>query len=107
MGRPDALRRWTRDEVLALPDDGMRHELFDGELVVSPSSARYDRGLKRRAYQRAGVSEYGTVDPEARIVERWRPGDQRPEILLYTLTWHPEQELEPLVLDLGLLFRDA
>ena len=37
MGMPDALRRWTRQEVLALPDDGNRYELIDGELVVSPS----------------------------------------------------------------------
>jgi len=28
---------WTRAEVLALPEDGRRHELVDGELLVSPS----------------------------------------------------------------------
>ncbi len=39
MGMPalDRARRWTRDEVLALPDDGNRYELVDGELLVSPS----------------------------------------------------------------------
>ncbi|MEZ4457428.1 MAG: Uma2 family endonuclease [Gemmatimonadales bacterium] len=30
-------RTWTRAEVLALPDDGNRYELVDGELLVSPS----------------------------------------------------------------------
>ncbi len=42
MGMPalDLARRWTREEVLALPDDGNRYELVDGELLVSPSSIR-------------------------------------------------------------------
>ncbi|MGL5816583.1 MAG: Uma2 family endonuclease, partial [Phycicoccus sp.] len=30
-------RRWTREERDALPDDGSRHELVDGALVVTPS----------------------------------------------------------------------
>lgn len=30
-------RVWTREEVLALPDDGNRYELVDGELLVMPS----------------------------------------------------------------------
>ena len=37
MGMPDLVRRWTRAEVLALPDDGKRYELFDGELLVTPA----------------------------------------------------------------------
>ncbi len=37
MGMPQRAREWTRDEVLALPDDGNRYELIDGELLVSPS----------------------------------------------------------------------
>ena len=37
MGMPDVVRHWTREEVLALPEDGKRHELVDGELMVSPS----------------------------------------------------------------------
>lgn len=28
---------WTVDDLAHLPDDGMRYELFDGELVVSPA----------------------------------------------------------------------
>jgi Uma2 family endonuclease len=42
MGMPalDLTRRWTREEVLALPDDGNRYELVDGELLVSPSPIR-------------------------------------------------------------------
>ena len=37
MGMPQVTHVWTRDEVLALPEDGQRHELIDGELLVSPS----------------------------------------------------------------------
>lgn len=36
--------RWTREEVLALPEDGNKYELIDGELLVSPSA----RGLHQR-----------------------------------------------------------
>jgi Uma2 family endonuclease len=57
--------------------------------VVSPSSGRYDRVVKRRGYQRH-VSEYWIVDTDARLVERWRPGDDRPEILTESLEWRPE-----------------
>ena len=72
--------------------------------VLSPSTARADRTVKRRLYQRAGVSEYWIVDLEARLVERWRPGDERPEILTERLEWVPETGLEPLVIDLPNLF---
>lgn len=37
MAMPELARRWTREEVIALPDDGNRYELVDGELLVSPS----------------------------------------------------------------------
>jgi Uma2 family endonuclease len=36
MARP-AHRSWTYDDLLALPDDGLRHEVIDGEHYVSPS----------------------------------------------------------------------
>src|SRR5215510_7910468 len=83
------------DETLVQPDlfvvplvDGRRprrwsdisHLLLAVE-VLSPSTARADRTVKRRLFQRVGVPEYWIVDVEARLVERWRPGDSRPEIL--------------------------
>ena len=75
--------------------------------VLSPSTARYDRIVKRGKYQRAGVSEYWVVDLDARLVERWRPGDERPEILSESLSWHPATAAEPLVLDLPALFAEV
>lgn len=176
-------RHWTAEEVRALPDDGKRYEVVDGELLVtlapmprhqrvvgelyfqlqqylrthpvgevlaspadielaldtlvqpdlfvflpateplrtwkelpplllaievlSPSTARSDRVLKRGRYQRAGFPEYWIVDPESRTVERWRPAHERPEIVDGALVWHPDPEHPPLTLDLPTLFARA
>ena len=37
-------------------------------------------------------------------MERWRPDDERPEVLDGRLTWHPAGAAEPLVLDLDAYF---
>ncbi|MEO5814880.1 MAG: Uma2 family endonuclease [Gemmatimonadaceae bacterium] len=34
---PQLTRRWTVEDVHALPDDGSRYEVIDGELFVTPS----------------------------------------------------------------------
>ena len=184
MGMPDVVRRWTREEVLALPDDGNRYELVDGELLVtpapravhqialralfrrldlfvtrhrlgttlfapadldlrqghvvqpdlfvvpevairnlldwrnygvpsfiaeilSPSTGRGDRKVKRPAYQRAGVGEYWIVDPDSRTVERWQPADARPEICLVRAAWQPKPGIEPFELDLAEYFAEV
>jgi Uma2 family endonuclease len=75
--------------------------------VLSPSSARFDRTRKRRFFQRVGVPEYWVVDLDARLVERWRPGDERPQIDELRLEWRPEGASEALVLDLEALFAEA
>jgi Uma2 family endonuclease len=72
--------------------------------VLSPSTARADRTVKRRLFQRVGVPNYWIVDVEARLVEIWRPGDGRPEIATETLLWQPDPALEPLVIELPPLF---
>ena len=180
MVMPAPAGRWTREMVLALPDDGNRYELFDGELLVtpaptglhqlavsrlwgsllpfvelhrlgeimtspadlrlggkqlsqpdlfvvpwlprdrrdwsgfpdpvlvveilSPSSERFDRTVKRRRFQRAGIPEYWIVDLDRRVVERWRPRDQDAEIFDQTLTWHPDRAAEALTIDLPRYF---
>ena len=75
--------------------------------MLSPSTARADRIVKRRRFQRAKVPEYWIVDLDARLVERWRPGDRRPEVLEERLEWRPESSLAPLVLDLPAFFREV
>ncbi|CAN5123032.1 hypothetical protein BH23GEM2_BH23GEM2_12620 [soil metagenome] len=83
-----------------------RHLLLAVE-VLSPRTARYDRGAKRRHYQAAGVREYWIVDADARLIERWRPEDERPEIIRDHLTWHPEGASVPLEFALPELFAAA
>jgi len=83
--------------------------------VLSPRSASRDRGIKRRLYQQAEVPEYWIVDLDARLVERWRPGDDRPEIpslrsgqaLSETLTWQPSESASPFELDLTAFFAEV
>jgi Uma2 family endonuclease len=61
--------------------------------ILSPITAVRDRGAKRRIYQQGGVPEYWVVDPEARLIERWRPEDTRPEIVDEVLTWAVDGEV--------------
>jgi Uma2 family endonuclease len=181
MGMPQQATRWTADMVRALPDDGNRYEVVDGELLVtpaptwthqrvvrelllllgpyvaaqgigeilpspadieldshglvqpdlfvqglvdgrlpagwnvgaplllaievlSPSTARADRTIKRRRFQRARIPEYWIVDPDARVIERWRPDDERPEVLAERITWHPDGATVALTIDPHSLF---
>ena len=177
-------QEWTADRALALPNDGNRYEVLDGELfvtpsptwghqsgleailpslrayvkahrlgwtrwspadivfsprrlvqpdlfvvpardvgppqswtdvkslllaieVLSPSTARADRHRKRVIYQSEGVPEYWIIDGDARLIERWRPLDERPEILSGELVWQPRADLPPFRLALQDLFDDA
>ena len=43
--------------------------------ILSPSSARYDRGHKQTVYDREGVREYWIVDPATETVEVRSAGD--------------------------------
>jgi Uma2 family endonuclease len=181
MGMPAQETEWTAEMARALPDDGKRREVLDGELVVtpapswdhqsvveqlylllapyvrahrigvaklspaeiefatrrlvqpdlfvvpwrgdtpphhwqdvgalllvvevlSPSTARADRTRKRVIYQDERVPEYWIVDPDARLVERWRPDEARPEVIADTLTWQPAGAVEPLVISLAGFF---
>lgn len=74
--------------------------------VISPSSARYDRVTKRALYQRH-VSEYWVIDVNARLIERWTPNDDRPEIIVDTLVWSPEGAAGPFTLELPAYFGDV
>ena len=72
--------------------------------VLSPSTAHVDRWRKRRIYQEHGIPEYWIVDADARLVERWRPTDERPEVLGETLTWAPRADVPAFTLDLAAFF---
>jgi len=181
MGMPAQHTHWTAEMVRALPDDGKRYEVLDGELLVSPapslrhqdvlgrlyelirpyvakyrlgwtwlapadiefapdrlvqpdlfvvpdtgqgkpkswneitslllvvetlspSTARYDRGVKRTAYQDERIPEYWIVDADAELVERWRPDEGHPEIFRETLAWQPKDGTPALEIDLRGIF---
>jgi Uma2 family endonuclease len=75
--------------------------------ILSPSSARGDRVKKRALYQRSRVSEYWIVDLDARVIERWRPDDERPEMLSTRIEWLPTGASAPFTLDLVAYFAEV
>ncbi len=91
-----AVKKWTDVTSLLLAVE-----------VLSPSTARYDRVVKRRFFQSHGVPEYWVVDIDARVVERWRPIDDRPDIASESLQWQPDARIVPLTIDLVALFAAA
>ena len=72
--------------------------------ILSPSSTRADRVVKRRTYQRHGVGSYWVVDAAAELVEVWRPEDDRPEIVTDMLKWKLGEDTPVLVISLAELF---
>jgi Uma2 family endonuclease len=101
----------TQPDVFVMPLDEwarVRHARIVNKLLVavevlSPSSAGHDRVRKRPGYQR-NAAEYWIVDLDARLVERWRREDQRPEILTDVLEWHPLGATSSLRIDLPAYF---
>jgi Uma2 family endonuclease len=181
MGMPAHQTGWTAEMVRALPDDGNRYEVLDGELLVSPSpswkhqavlkrlfklidpyveahalgwtmlspadleftprhrlqpdlfvvpddgegeptswkdvkrlllvveassptTVSADRLKKRPVYQKHRVPEYWIVDIDSRLVERWRPDDDRPEIVAGILEWQPKPNVASLRIALEEVF---
>ena len=91
-----APRAWTEVKSLLLAVE-----------VLSPSTARADRHRKRVIYQSEGVPEYWIIDTDARLVERWRAGESRPEVLFDELAWLPRNDLPPFRLPLDGYFDEA
>ena len=87
------IRSWSDIEKLLLAAE-----------VISPTSAKADRFDKRHIYQSEGVPEYWIVDLDSRLFERWRPKDDRPEILADWLEWHPVPTVDPLRIDVARYF---
>ena len=74
--------------------------------VLSPSTARRDRTLKRDRYALYGVREYWIVDHEDGevLVYRSPSASAEPEIFRDRLVWQPYEDAPPLELDLIALF---
>jgi Uma2 family endonuclease len=78
-------------------------ELILAVEVLSTGSSRNDRVRKRPVYQR-NVPEYWIVDLDARLIERWRSGDERPELVTTSLEWQPAGASSFFILDVERLF---
>jgi Uma2 family endonuclease len=104
LSQPDVfvipMNEWRRATVEGLPV----RELLLAIEVLSPSSSRHDRVRKRALYQRH-VPDYWIVDLDARLIERWTPGDDRPALITDSLVWHPKKAETPFMLDVPTLFR--
>jgi Uma2 family endonuclease len=178
------VKAWTVDDLAAMPDDGQRYEVIDGELfvtpspslrhqyaimrlslllsayvdsqaigalvmapadvtfskrrgvqpdlfvaflvngrrpktlseirelhlaveVLSPSSGRADRVVKRAMYRDQGVAEYWVIDLDARTFERSTPADERVEIFADSLEWWPATASARLLIDIKRYFAEV
>lgn len=108
--RPDTI---TQPDVFVIPADttiaadtlqwpDVKSLLLAVE-VLSPSSLRTDRVVKRDFYLESGVEEYWIIDLEARVIERWRPAQETPELLRDRLEWTP-RERDALIIDIPAFF---
>lgn len=97
------------DLLVGIPEEvtgdwrAMKHLRLAVE-VLSPSSARGDRFVKRKAYQEAGVGTCWVVDGDRAVVEVWHPGDELPEIAARELVWRVSPEALELRVGLVELF---
>jgi Uma2 family endonuclease len=73
--------------------------------VLSPSTSRADRFVKRLRYREAGVPLYWVVDGDERAVEVWTPADDFPAVERDRLIWNPAGAAEAFELSLAQLFR--
>ena len=80
MGMPAQNFRWTAEMVRALPDDGKRYELVDGELLVSPAPSYLHQRALRLLYELIAPYVHGNALGEV----LWSPADieLRPETIL-------------------------
>lgn len=86
-------------------DEERGHPLLFVE-VLSPSTARCDRVVKRGRYQRARI-EYWIVDLDSRLFERWMPGEERPTIHAEQVVWQPTGAATPFVIELEPFFTEV
>ncbi|MGH7637703.1 MAG: Uma2 family endonuclease [Gemmatimonadaceae bacterium] len=75
--------------------------------IESPGNPQYDYQTKRVLYLANGVPESWVVNPEARIISRWRSLDDPGEVFSHRITWRPAGMETPLVIDIPSLFDEA
>ncbi len=103
--QPDVFVLPLVDGKRAQSQEATGHPLLFVE-VLSPDTARFDRVIKRGRYQRYGV-EYWIVDLDARLVERWTPEKDRPEMVSSSISWQPAGATAMITIDLDALFAEV
>jgi Uma2 family endonuclease len=106
-------RREVQPDLFVLPKRGGRRPTRFADVgrltlwveVLSPSTSRVDRTIKRALFQDERVPEYWIVDAIARTVDRWRVDAASAERLTEALVWQPDTRFEPLTIDLVAYFR--
>lgn len=71
--------------------------------ILSPSSLRTDRVIKRDFYLANGVAEYWIFDCDGQTTERRQSLHDLPEVCRGRIAWTP-LNCEPLVIDLDAMF---
>jgi Uma2 family endonuclease len=72
--------------------------------VLSPSTGRADRVVKRALYRAEGIAEFWIVDLDSRTFERSTPADSRIDVLDERVEWMPDGASAPLVIDVAAYF---
>jgi Uma2 family endonuclease len=72
--------------------------------VLSPSTGRADRVVKRALYRAEGVAEFWIIDLDSRTFDRSTPADSRIDVLDERVEWMPDGASAPLVIDVAAYF---
>lgn len=75
--------------------------------ILSLSSLRADRSVKRRLYQEVGVPQYWVVDPHHQAIEVWTPDAAGAVVARDRVTWAPGGAGVAFVLSVPGLFAPA
>lgn len=75
--------------------------------ILSPSTKRLDRVVKRKLYLEQGVREYWIVDIESRSVGVWTAEYETARVTRDTFTWKPLADHDALAVDLVALFNEV
>jgi Putative restriction endonuclease len=87
------IRAWREISALLLAVD-----------VLTTATPVTDRHHRRLACQAERVLEYWALDLDSGVAERWRPDDERAEVVGGSLCWAPRVDIPPLHIDLARVF---
>ncbi len=75
--------------------------------ILSPSTRRRDRVVKRELYLPNGVAEYWIVDSSTQSIDVCTLSDAMPVSVSDMLSWQPRAESNELMIDVAAVFREV